>query len=84
MVKGAELIDGWNVSVKMALDLTWCVDGTASRSKCDLVKMNCESKELWLMLLNGKDDVPQAVLRLSTVISKDDRASENKKMVALI
>ena len=78
----------------VAMDMTWCVNGTASGGKCVSVKTDCESSKMWSTLLKRKDDVPQADLNFMGEIVGEgkvppsflrmDRANENKEMAVSI
>ena len=48
---------------RIAIDLTWCADGTASGNACVLVEIDCETDKGWLRSLKGKEDVQEAGLK---------------------
>ena len=54
--KTAKETDDKAFDSRIALDLTWCADRTASGNECVLVMIDYETDETWSKLLQRKDD----------------------------
>ena len=50
---------------RIAMDLTWCADGTAAGNECMMAMIDCETDKAWSWLLKRKDDVPQTGLKFT-------------------